>query len=169
MNQQYHDHCKQVNNVHCFTLNNSSCSLPAMSTPLGDRLLQAMSYAGLTQVQLAEQAGVSQQAISRLITGKQKATTDLVALAIACKVRPEWMYSGEGPMFYYEGARDAIQESLRVMEALPQELVEENLRNLKTLSRLSNQEPPKRPVTATGGVSSSIGPAAKKNKGKKAA
>lgn len=135
---------------------------------LADRIKAARSYAKLTQPALSLASGVRQQVISKLERGLQKETADIVKIAKACRVRPEWLDDEDGPMFYYEGARATIQESLRVMEALPEELIEENLRNLKTLSRLSNKEPLQRPTTAVGPVRPSIGPLATNKKAKEA-
>jgi transcriptional regulator with XRE-family HTH domain len=73
---------------------------------LGRRLKKAREYAGramgskkkLSQKQLAERSGVSQQMISKLELGRSKETSGIVALAIYCGVRPEWLSDGTGPM-----------------------------------------------------------------------
>lgn len=66
---------------------------------IGKRLGEARAHAALTQKQLAEKSGVSQQMISKLEQGQSKGTTDLVPIAIACGVSPEWLFSGTLPMF----------------------------------------------------------------------
>lgn len=96
MESDYHYHCIEVNHHHCFTANNYGCTLPDMT--LAERLLKARAYAKLRQDQLAKQSGVSQQAISRLETGVQKSSTDIVQLAVACGVRPEWLAMEQGEM-----------------------------------------------------------------------
>lgn len=65
---------------------------------LGPRLLAARKFAGLTQSQLAEKSGLSQQMISKLESGRSNETAGIVALALACGVRPEWLFNGNGSM-----------------------------------------------------------------------
>ncbi|PTR17478.1 helix-turn-helix protein [Nitrosospira sp. Nsp2] len=96
MSTHYHHHCIGVNHHHCFTPNNYGCTLSPMT--LAERLLQARTFAKLRQDELAKQSGVSQQAISRLETGVQKSSTDIVQLAVACGVRPEWLAMEQGEM-----------------------------------------------------------------------
>lgn len=65
---------------------------------LGERLLTARTLARLTQPQLAEKSGVAQQTISKIERGVQRSSTEIVSLAAACGVRPEWLGKGTGPM-----------------------------------------------------------------------
>ena len=65
---------------------------------LAERIIQARKYAALNQDELATKSGVTQQMISRLETGKQKTTTEIVSIAIACRVRPEWLALEQGEM-----------------------------------------------------------------------
>lgn len=65
---------------------------------LGERLKTARKYAGLTQPQLSDKSGVSQQTISNIETGLQDKSTDIVQLAVACGVRPEWLATYDGEM-----------------------------------------------------------------------
>ncbi len=65
---------------------------------LAQRLRKARKFAELTQAALAEKSGVKQQMISKLENGQSKETADLVALAVACGVRPEWLAGDDGPM-----------------------------------------------------------------------
>lgn len=71
---------------------------------LDERLRKARKQANLTQVQLAERSGVTQQMISKLETGRSKETADLVALAVACGVRAEWLAHEAGPMYQEQPA-----------------------------------------------------------------
>jgi len=70
----------------------------ASDVTLGDRLLQARKSSGLTQSQLAEKSGQTQQMISKLESGRSNETAGIVALAMACGVRPEWLFNGNGSM-----------------------------------------------------------------------
>ena len=58
---------------------------------LGQRIKQARSQKGLTQADLAMLSGVKQQMVSKLETGKSIATADIVKLAHALEVSPEWL------------------------------------------------------------------------------
>jgi phage repressor protein C with HTH and peptisase S24 domain len=63
---------------------------PRLDT-LGQRIRHARAAAGLTQMQLAEAAGVKQSDISKLERGDSRSTTNLVALAAALNVDPGWL------------------------------------------------------------------------------
>jgi phage repressor protein C with HTH and peptisase S24 domain len=65
---------------------------------IGKRLKHARLVAGLSQEELSKRSGVTQQMISKLETDKSANTRDLVALAQACGVRPEWLATGSEPM-----------------------------------------------------------------------
>ena len=56
-----------------------------------------MRNLGLTQAELAEQAGVAQPTIHRILSGKISTTTKLVELAKALKCDVEWLVAGNGP------------------------------------------------------------------------
>ena len=62
---------------------------------LGDRIRQARKVAGMTQTQLADASGMSQQMISKLESGGSPATSNIVAIAMALNVSAEWLDSGE--------------------------------------------------------------------------
>lgn len=83
-----------VNYFTCFTDHKHGCIVQHMS--IGDRLRHARLEAGLTQAQLAEASGVSQQMISKIERGASAGTTSLVPLALTCGVRPEWLHTGIG-------------------------------------------------------------------------
>jgi transcriptional regulator with XRE-family HTH domain len=82
---------------------------------LGERLRKARLKARLTQRQLAEKAGVTQQMVSRLETGKAHGTTDIVRLAIACEAKPEWLATGKGDMVEATDSRALMED----IESLP--------------------------------------------------
>lgn len=66
----------------------------------GTRLQHARKLRGLTQVELAKAAGVTQASISDLERGESKSFrgATLVAIAQALKVRPDWLATGRGSM-----------------------------------------------------------------------
>lgn len=71
-------------------LNDGMADSPRLDT-LGQRLRHARTAARMTQMELAEAAGVKQSDISKLERGDSRSTTNLVALAMALKVDPGWL------------------------------------------------------------------------------
>lgn len=65
-----------------------------------ERLIAAMTAAGLSQGQLAERIGLSQPAIQKMTSGKTNGSRKMVELSRALNVRPEWLSSGRGTMHY---------------------------------------------------------------------
>ncbi|CAH3289529.1 HTH-type transcriptional regulator PrtR [Citrobacter freundii] len=63
-----------------------------------ERLIAAMTAAGLSQGQLAERVGLSQPAIQKMTSGKTNGSRKMVELSRALSVRPEWLSAGSGPM-----------------------------------------------------------------------
>jgi phage repressor protein C with HTH and peptisase S24 domain len=67
-----------------------------MNTTLSERLKEARVESGLTQAALAERAGVDQSTIATLETGERKGTKQIVAIARALGVEPDWLSEGHG-------------------------------------------------------------------------
>lgn len=67
---------------------------------VGLRLRNARIKRGLTQKDLAQLSGVKQSTISEVETGESKSPsgTNLVHLAHALRIRPEWLVTGKEPM-----------------------------------------------------------------------
>lgn len=65
---------------------------------LAERLRHARRERGYTQLQLAEAAEVRQSDISKLERGDSLKTSNLVRIARALSVSPEWLDTGEGVM-----------------------------------------------------------------------
>ncbi|MBC2655064.1 helix-turn-helix transcriptional regulator [Pseudomonas sp. MSSRFD41] len=61
---------------------------------LKDRLKYARKKAGLTQVELAERAGIKQASVSEIERGLSKSSGHLVRLAQVCGVDPVWLSEG---------------------------------------------------------------------------
>lgn len=142
MNGQYHDICFSVNKYPCFTQYKKTCTIDEMNTTLAQRLIRTRTEAGLKQTDFVEGAGVSQQTISNLEKGIQKTSTDIVAIAIRCGVRPEWLDSESGPMRRNEMIVEdpKIIEALRVMQKLPDYLFDAEILRLQTLATLANSQ-----------------------------
>lgn len=64
---------------------------------IAERLKQAREDKGLTQPGLAERAGVSQGTIGNVEAGLRKNPRELLAIAAALNVEPEWLKTGKGP------------------------------------------------------------------------
>lgn len=84
-----------------------------------DRLRQRRKFLKLTQVQLAEAAGMTQQMIQQLETRKVLTTGKIINLAGALKVRPAWLEFGIEPMADYVTQED--QAFIAAYNALPPE------------------------------------------------
>lgn len=65
---------------------------------LKDRLKQARKHAQLTQVELAERAGIKQASVSEIERGLTRTSGHLVKLATICGVDPVWLSEGAGDM-----------------------------------------------------------------------
>lgn len=65
---------------------------------LKDRLKQARKHAKLSQVQLAERAGIAQASVSEIERGLTRTSGHLVRLATICGVSPIWLSEGTGSM-----------------------------------------------------------------------
>lgn len=63
---------------------------------LGKRLRTARKKSGLTQVELEQLSGVSQQLISRIENGTIESTTEIFNLSKALKISPDWLATGVG-------------------------------------------------------------------------
>lgn len=135
MHTEYYHHCLSVNYDRCLTKNNRGSKKQGMT--LAERIIKARSHAELTQEELAKKSGISQQAISRLETGKQKTTTDIVSIAIACGVRPEWLALENGEMvdgLYITG--DKMKHLFKVAQGLPDYAVDEAIKRIADLAQL---------------------------------
>lgn len=95
----------------------SSPILPPMRTmersEFGLRLFQARKHAGLSQLELAQKVGLSQNNVSHLEL-KGLGSPKVADLAQACGVRVAWLARGEGPMLDPQErpqARDVVEET----------------------------------------------------------
>lgn len=70
---------------------------------IGKRVRLARNTAGLSQQQLAEDAGVSQVTIQNLESGRNKSTRALLAIARRLNVNPDWLETGNGPRAATDG------------------------------------------------------------------
>lgn len=64
---------------------------------LSERLIYAMSKAGISQAQLASAVNMAQPSIWKLTSGKTNATRKLFEISRVLGVNPQWLASGEGP------------------------------------------------------------------------
>lgn len=67
------------------------------SGTLAQRLKASRKEAGLTQEQLAEKAGVSQQSVQQAEVGRNRSSRSLVLIAMALGVSPIWLQTGKPP------------------------------------------------------------------------
>ncbi|MEJ2803827.1 helix-turn-helix transcriptional regulator [Comamonadaceae bacterium PP-2] len=64
---------------------------------LKDRLIFARGLRGISQADLAKRAGCAQGTIGNVESGERKSLRELVAVARALQVSPDWLYDGKGP------------------------------------------------------------------------
>lgn len=83
---------------------------------LNERVSLARLHAQLTQDQLARAAGVSQQAIQKLESGKSKDSKKITQIAVACGVRPEWLANGQEPMLPNAVVTEVARASTTALE-----------------------------------------------------
>lgn len=117
----------------------------------GERLKAARKHAGLTQVQLAERAGVAQATVSELEHSQAQGSAFTVQFARACGVSPDWLATGAGVMvdYYTRATSGELSEALRVMEELPPHLQAAASRFLAAVAAAAGKEMPASPPTGT--------------------
>lgn len=136
-----------VNTSRCLINYKHGCNFDPMT--LGERLLEAMRYAKLNQPALAEKAGVKQQTISKITTNRQATSADVVKMAIACGVRPEWLAEEQGDMVDGMVVDDprlkaALNDpkkvnALLLMEPLPAYAVDHVIKDIAEITELIEQ------------------------------
>jgi phage repressor protein C with HTH and peptisase S24 domain len=70
---------------------------------IAERVKWARNERGLTQAQLAKAARVAQGTIGNLESGARERPRELLAIAQALAVNPEWIESGKGPIWQASG------------------------------------------------------------------
>lgn len=71
---------------------------------IADRVKEARQKLGWSQARLAKEAGVSQGTIGNIESGVRKQPRELLSLASALNVSPNWLESGKGPESPNSGA-----------------------------------------------------------------
>ncbi len=72
------------------------------TTTIGGRIRAALEYSGLNNARLAEQTGVTIQAVGQWISTSRVGKNRLPLIAKATRVRLEWLLTGHGPMAWLE-------------------------------------------------------------------
>jgi len=106
---------------------------------IATRLKAARLGKGWSQAQLADEAGVSQSAIGNIESGQRKRPRDVVSIAAALGVTPEWLETGKpnpvvdaastSPGTSHEAIRAAV-ELLAKLAAQQRPTLRKNLGNL---------------------------------------
>lgn len=95
---------KNINTIRNLTKNTLRYNFHTMKT-IAERLKHAMHHAGdISQIGLAEAAGVSQPTIWKLLNNKTKKSKELPSIAGALGVNLEWLATGKGEMIGGEQA-----------------------------------------------------------------
>jgi len=104
---------------------------------IGDRIKKVRTRKGLTQIELAELAGVKQARISALERNLDTKTKYLVEIAGALGVDPNWLNSGLGdetPTISSDDLTSVEQEILRLLRNLNPDEREREIAYLQKLS-----------------------------------
>lgn len=87
---------------------------------IAERAIWARSRLGLTQEQVAQRARVSQGTIGNLESGLRKHPRELLAIAAALQVRPEWLlHATGGPDLMTPPQHVVMEEIARYGDSLP--------------------------------------------------
>jgi transcriptional regulator with XRE-family HTH domain len=86
----------------------------------GDRLRWIMEYRGIKQTELAVRIGLTQSAISNLVTDKARkpSAPTLLKLADVLGLRPEWLLHGDGNPFPNSRPGEPTPELAQLVRAL---------------------------------------------------
>jgi len=85
---------------------------------LKDRIKIARKHAGLTQLQLAERAGLDQTSISNLERGKSQGSSFTAQIASVCGVSAIWLAGGKGEMTVFQYEKDLSRIADEVEDAV---------------------------------------------------
>ncbi len=90
---------------------------------LAERLQNLLKEQKLTEADLGKQAGVSQQAINKIVKGNTQKPRHLVAIAAALQVDPIWLLTGIGPS---KQITNYEQQKLHDLATIPVYQIERN-------------------------------------------
>ena len=96
--------------------------MPRLTETLGQRLKLARKALGLSQTELADQAGMKQSDISKLELGSMQKTTGIGRLSRALGVPDVWLELGEGPEPIFDEGRLMLHAVHDLAEAQAQRL-----------------------------------------------
>jgi transcriptional regulator with XRE-family HTH domain len=91
---------------------------------IGDRIRWLMEFRDIKQVALASQIGVTQAAISNLVTdsSRKPSAITLMKLAMALGCNPQWILDGKGDPFAWQAVtKDSHVELLTLFKNMPEE------------------------------------------------
>lgn len=132
------------------------------ATPFGERLLAAMAHSGLTQLQIAKKAGISQSTLGEAY--RHDASKHTVQIALACGVSPVWLATGQGEMLGdYQALRPEVRAVAEEIDALPDRLRNWALNMVRQTLEVA-LEPPQRQSNGLGDIPNSQIPATKHRK-----
>lgn len=117
-----------------------ACRLVRMDT-LQKRIQFAITASGKNIADVAQACGVSAQAAYAWVRGdiKNLRNEHLFALADLTGFEAKWIATGNGPDRPPYGKREKVNEVLRVMEQMPDYLIDKIAEDVKSLQRLADQ------------------------------
>jgi len=90
---------------------------------LGSRLKFSRKQRAMTQKELSEKSGVSQQLISRIESEKIDNTTEIFSLSEALGVSARWLSKGEGEMTEASKSSDSLTHEAKELAKAFQDLL----------------------------------------------
>jgi transcriptional regulator with XRE-family HTH domain len=111
-----------------------------MST-LAERIIEAMDKSNVSVRQVATACGVTYQAVRKWRTTESKTleASNLIKLAELTGYEAKWIISGEGPRIRLYARNQAQENTLRVMQDMPQD----DQHKVPEIANLLAQHPPK--------------------------
>lgn len=115
-----HLDARDVSPAFCAIVESAGTSVPCpQAMTLGKRIQAARKHAQLTQAQLAERVGITQQVLARLERDGASSTKALALIAVECCVAPRWLATGESEMLdatpYIPGPIQLTQQELALI------------------------------------------------------
>jgi transcriptional regulator with XRE-family HTH domain len=104
---------------------------------IGDRVRFALEARGMKQTEIAERIGVTQAAISNIVTdsSRKPSAPTLLKLASALQANPYWIISGEGAPFEITTVgRDDERKLIELYRELPPAKKPELLKIARTMA-----------------------------------
>ena len=104
---------------------------------LAERLRKLRNTLGLTQEQFAKELGVSFATVNRYEKGKRAPDAEFFQVLVdRYKVNLNWLFTGKGPMFLVDSAKQADSELFEILSVLSPERQRDLVNVLREISEI---------------------------------